>query len=592
MVRGSGHVPSVGENIPRLPGYHIESQLGRGSMGVVYLAEDVRLQRKVALKILAPSLADDQRLRDRFARESQMAANLDHPNVIPIYSAGEADGLLYIAMRYVDGRDLRSLLETEGPLTLERTATIVAQVAGALDAAHDHGLIHRDVKPANILIDSRKGQEHCYLSDFGITKSLSSGGGLTATGQFIGSIDYISPEQIQGGPVDGRADVYALGCVLYQCLAGVAPHQREESAAVLWAHVHDAPTPVTTLRPGLPSEVDRIVAMAMAKRPEDRYATCGELATALRAAVGPGSAPGSHGATAVQPIRNPAKATGGQFPSDPKTSAFALKLPHPPGSPPATAQRQTRRWPVLLGSAAATAAVAALIVVLIQWLSSRSLNAEERRLVDEVVPTTFQSTCARYVAEDGSVSDVLAAVRCTPNGGADQATFTLYVSQSALDSAYGRAVTEAGISPNTGDCRIDYQAEHEYTGEDDRAGRLLCYRDEGQSLIVWTEEGFPTLMSASRTDGEQLYQWWEALVERPVPEPADTLPPPDPSQPELANPLPPPAPPPPPPPAPPPPAPPPPPPAPPPPAPPPPAPAPPPPAPPPPPPPAETETPP
>jgi serine/threonine protein kinase len=283
MASASGQLPDGGGIIRELPGYRIERQLGRGSMGVVYLAEDVQLRRKVALKILAPTLTDDELFRRRFDRESQSAANLDHPNIVPVYAAGEAGGSLYIAMRYVGGGDLRTLLEAKGPLSLKQATSIIASVADALDAAHAQGMIHRNVKPANILINGRSGQEHYYLSDFGITKIVSSGRSLTSTGQIVGTIDYMAPEQIQGKPVDGRADLYALGCVLYQCLTGVVPFAREETAALMWAHVHDEPPPVTARRPDLPPEIDNIVSKAMAKQPADRYATCRELALALRA---------------------------------------------------------------------------------------------------------------------------------------------------------------------------------------------------------------------------------------------------------------------------------------------------------------------
>ncbi|MGH3856737.1 MAG: serine/threonine-protein kinase [Pseudonocardiaceae bacterium] len=252
MTDAQGLPTHRGENIPELPGYRIERQLGRGSMGVVYLAEDMQLRRKVALKILAPTLADDELFRKRFDRESQSAANLDHPHIVPVYAAGEARGLLYIAMRYVAGGDLRTLLDATGPLSLPKAADIVSAVAHALDAAHAQGMIHRDVKPANILIDDRSGQQHYYLSDFGITKIVSSGRSLTSTGQIVGTVDYLAPEQIQGKPVDGRADLYALGCVLYQCLTGVVPFPRDETAALMWAHVHDDPPPVTARRPDLP----------------------------------------------------------------------------------------------------------------------------------------------------------------------------------------------------------------------------------------------------------------------------------------------------------------------------------------------------
>ncbi len=198
-------------------GYRVESQIGRGGMGVVYRATDLSLERPVALKLIAPDLAEDVSFRERFLREPRLAASLDHPNVIPIYEAGERDGQLYLAMRYVEGSDLKTIIEREGKLEPERALRIVAQVAAALDAAHRRALVHRDVKPANVLVDE---DGHVYLTDFGITKQL--GGDSTDTGRVVGTLDYLAPEQIRGDPVDARTDVYALACVLYQCLSGTA----------------------------------------------------------------------------------------------------------------------------------------------------------------------------------------------------------------------------------------------------------------------------------------------------------------------------------------------------------------------------------
>src|SRR5919109_1753325 len=186
-------------------------------MSVVYLAHDPRLNRNVALKLLAPELAEDEAFRVRFLRESQLAASLDHPNVVPVYEAGEVDGLLYIAMRYVSGTDLKALLRAQGALTPERALALAAQVASALDAAHERGLVHRDVKPSNVLLTGRSGKEHCYLADFGLSTSASDRSLAAEPSQVLGTIDYVAPEQIRGGAIDGRADVYSLACLLYEC---------------------------------------------------------------------------------------------------------------------------------------------------------------------------------------------------------------------------------------------------------------------------------------------------------------------------------------------------------------------------------------
>jgi serine/threonine-protein kinase len=272
--------PRIGSE---LLGYRIEALIGRGGMSVVYRAEDLRLKRNVALKLLASELAMDDRFRERFLRESQLAASIDHPHIVPIYEAGEVDGQLYIAMRYVEGSDLKRLLREEGPLEPRRTLQLLRQLADALDAAHDRGLVHRDVKPSNALLDSA---EHLYLADFGLTKSASDRSALTITGRIIGTVDYAAPEQIEGKPVDGRADVYSLGCLLYECLTGEVPFLRDSELAVLWGHVHESPPKASERNPQLPAAIDSVVARALAKDPEKRYETCADLTEAARDALG------------------------------------------------------------------------------------------------------------------------------------------------------------------------------------------------------------------------------------------------------------------------------------------------------------------
>ncbi|HEX9236039.1 MAG TPA: protein kinase, partial [Actinomycetota bacterium] len=285
-------MPSDARIGTEMAGYRIESLIGRGGMSVVYLAEHLRLGRKVALKLLAPELAESEGFRERFIRESRLAASLEHPNIIPIYDADEAEGVLYIAMRYVEGTDLKALIRSEGPLPPERTMPLMAQVARGLDAAHARGLVHRDVKPGNVLLATggdQEGAAHCYVCDFGLTKQALSVSGLTETGQFVGTIDYVAPEQIQGLPVDRRADVYSLGCVLYECLTGSPPFKRGAEVAVMWAHVQEPPPKVTDAIPGLPRGIDDVVARAMAKKPEDRYGTCTDLVADARGELGVGS---------------------------------------------------------------------------------------------------------------------------------------------------------------------------------------------------------------------------------------------------------------------------------------------------------------
>ena len=273
----------------RIAGYVLAEQVGAGGMAVVFRAHDERLDRQVALKVLAPAFAADDSFRQRFIRESRAAAAVDDPHIIPVFEAGESGGVLFIAMRYVRGGDVRSLLTRSGPLPPAQVAEIIAQVASALDAAHERGLVHRDVKPANMLLDSvaeadRPG--HVYLSDFGLSKGALAASGLTAAGQFLGTLDYISPEQIEGKLVDGRADEYALACAAFELLTGDPPFRRDEAMAVMYAQLSHEPPAVSSLRPGIPAAADQVFARALAKAPGDRYATCRDFSRAMRDALG------------------------------------------------------------------------------------------------------------------------------------------------------------------------------------------------------------------------------------------------------------------------------------------------------------------
>jgi ABC-type transport system substrate-binding protein len=254
-------------------------------MGAVYLAEETASGRRVALKLLLSELARDERFRARFLRETELAARLDDPHAVPIVASGDAEGTLYLAMEYVEGSDLRKLLRSDGRLEPERALSLVAQIASALDAAHAAGLVHRDVKPGNILVAQSDEGETAFICDFGLARHVSSVSSLTSDRGFVGTIDYVPPEQIEGGTIDARADVYSLGCVLYECLAGAAPFDRDSELSVLFAHLNDPPPRITELRPELPAAFDTFFATALAKSPDDRFATCGELARAARAAL-------------------------------------------------------------------------------------------------------------------------------------------------------------------------------------------------------------------------------------------------------------------------------------------------------------------
>jgi DNA-binding NarL/FixJ family response regulator len=266
-------------------GHRIDGEAGRGGMGVVYRATDLTLDRRVALKLIEPRMAGDPVFRARFVSECKLAAAIDHPNVVPIFHAGEEHGVLYVTMRYIDGTDLRTLLAEVGRLPPERAVAIIAQVAGALDAAHRYGLVHRDVKPANVLLATRDGAERAFLTDFGVTKERSAQTGLTKTGFAVGTADYMAPEQARGAEVDGRADIYALGCVLFRTLTGTVLYERDSDVEKMWAHIHDPPPRLLDVCPGLPARLSDVLDRALAKHPEDRQQSAAELADQALASI-------------------------------------------------------------------------------------------------------------------------------------------------------------------------------------------------------------------------------------------------------------------------------------------------------------------
>ena len=269
-----------------IAGYRLEEKIGTGGMAIVYRARDERLQRQVALKLMAPARSADESFRLRFIRESRAAAAVDDPHIIPVYEAGEAAGVLYIAMRYVAGGDVQGLLKREGQLPAAQVAAIVSAVASALDSAHAAGLVHRDVKPANMLLDTRPGRpDHVYLSDFGLSKGSLSSAGVTSSGQFLGTPNYTAPEQIQGRPVSGQTDQYALACTAFELLCGEPVFPRDQGVAIIYAHLSQPPRSLLTQRPDLLPAADAVLARALAKAPQDRFGSCQEFAEALRASL-------------------------------------------------------------------------------------------------------------------------------------------------------------------------------------------------------------------------------------------------------------------------------------------------------------------
>ena len=352
----------------RIGKYVLEQQIGRGGMAVVFRARDDQLGRLVALKIMVPSVASDPEFRQRFVRESKSAAAVDDPHIIPLFEAGESGGVLFMAMRYVAGGDVRSLLAREGPMSVDRACAILASVASALDAAHAAGLVHRDVKPGNMLMDVREGRpDHVYLADFGLTKATSGAITLTGTGKFLGTADYAAPEQIRGRRVDGRTDQYALACAAVEMLTGQTPFPREQVMAVLTAHISDPPPPLSARRHGLPAELDAVLGRALAKSPSDRYQSCGEFTAAFQRAAGVGRyltsvpAGSSHRGTEMEAVGLATGGPGGARAEPPANGPPALPSSmEPPGR--IDVVRGRRRGGRLVIAAAAAVAVAAAIV--------------------------------------------------------------------------------------------------------------------------------------------------------------------------------------------------------------------------------------
>jgi len=479
--------------------YRIERVIGRGGFGTVYLADDTNphLPRRVALKILKVELAADASFRERFLRESLMAIDLDqHPSIVAVHDAGEEDGTLFIAMRYIDGTNLSAVL-ANGPVAPQTASSLIGQIGGALDVAHASGLVHRDVKPANILLSHHL--DHAYLVDFGLTKRIGSDSGLTRSGEFLGTLYYASPEQIEGQAVDGRTDEYSLGCVLYECLTGQPPFTGELNA-IITAHLTKSVPSVTVLNPNAPPAVDEVIARATAKKAEDRYQTCGELAAAATRALEragqtlhesagalpitqPGAAragdtvvssPGTP-AAASAPAAAAASDAGTITPppapppaSDPGTSAPPPAPPPGPAPPgdggdgtppggftPATPAKRTR-WPIFAGIGAGVIVVAVVLILVLSGGGSspppppvhHGPTAAETALIENHVPPATAGTCQGktgpekqalmkdFPSETTQIDHITAAVWCFPTtqGSPDEVD---YVQMDSLNDLLG-----------------------------------------------------------------------------------------------------------------------------------------------------------
>jgi predicted Ser/Thr protein kinase len=544
-------------------GYRLEKLLGRGGMSVVYLAEHQRLGRKVALKLLSPALGEDDSFRERFEHESRRAAEIDHPNIVPIYDAGDAEGQFYIAMRYVHGPDLKTLLKGDGPLSIGRTLFLLEQAASALDAAHERDLVHRDVKPANILIE--EPSDRVFLTDFGVVKHTASHG-LTRTGFFIGTVDYAAPEQIEGLPVDARTDVYALGCVLYECLVGRAPFDRESEVAVMHAHLTEQPPSLRSSRPDLPRELDRVIAFAMSKAKDDRPATCEELIDAAHAAaLGRGTSIGRQPAAAAATEaakEEPPEAVEPEAPSEvpevPKQAEPVAAVPvgvaaeaGPPAGPPQPAGERpgTRAklpgWLVAVIIAVGAAAVSGIAV----YFATGS-DSPPQGVTDTVtLPTTPTDT---VVTPDTRLEELVepalfrnCVVDATPRLGASQSAtcerpagqtagefypdnLDLYVfdSAAALAAAYDEQRQNLGIGRDFGRCSgRRWGGEGEWAhGTGAVAGRRFCTFEGNVSVIAWThdklgQESHKDFLGIARLGGRdhaRLFGWWDFWHHRNV----------------------------------------------------------------------------
>jgi serine/threonine-protein kinase len=524
-------------------------------MSIVYRAEHLALGRTVALKLLAPQLSQNEGFRERFLRESRLAAALDHPNIIPIYEAGEREETFFIAMRYVDGWDLKSKLQREGPMDIAAAAAIVSPVASALTAAHAKGLIHRDVKPANILVATgggADGDDHIYLSDFGIAKQSDSRA-LTRTGVFVGTAEYASPEQIEGKTLDGRADVYSLGCVLYECLTGAPAYDRDSEVALMYAHLLEPPPTVTDKRPDLPPAIDEIVGRAMAKQRDERYESARDLAAAVRGLASEVVRGSETAASAA-----PAAAAGGETVLSQRAAPGGAPQPPPPTEPPAPVApaardepssagpsggsgRKSRRPLILNVLIAVGAAVAAAIAVFLitrddsngsaaatstgttaaTTTAPATTSASGDHKLEQLVPKPLWIGCKPETAPPGADE---AAVCLPPPGSAafspDKWEIFTYANAAVLKQAYEAELKRdrPGKPRNVGRCDGaawggEGQWEH---GPGKPGGHRFCFFDGNDAVIVWTHEklGQAThkdMLAIAREGGSDhagLFGWW------------------------------------------------------------------------------------
>lgn len=536
--------------------YRLEELLGRGGMGEVYRAFHTEQERVVALKLLLPALSNDDVFRRRFLRESRLAARLTDPHVIPVHGWGEVDGRLYLDMRFVEGEDLSELLGRCGALPPARAVDIVEQVASALDAAHGMDLVHRDVKPSNVLLAASGGADgFAYLADFGIARLTQSEdtSGITSGGAAIGTLAYMAPERFLGDTLDKSADVYSLACVLYECLTGRRPFEVTEPIAIISAHLYAEPPLPSQLDPRVPPALDDVVAVGLAKEPSQRYASAGALAAAARAALStrtPTSVPPSRRTSAPRtpaPRTPPPQTPHPLLPAPPAMAAQRYDQPDPARPHPAPPRHEAAPWSPAPAPAPAPAppsrrrvgrllpvlavlvliGVAAGVLLLIPAArgpvspspstaatpgptAAPTLSEVDRALLTALPPGFRAEDCA---ASQDLPAGATAALRCVvgPEGVAGSAEFVRFSDVATLDRYMAADAARRNLPLDTGNCRDGANVQTTWSKNGQVAGLLVCYAGPDRArTLQWTDRRALAMGVVTRADGNSaaLYDWW------------------------------------------------------------------------------------